>query len=115
MNSRGVWRFLGANAEFRAAESNNFLMDSPARLVRDFRTTNDPMKTLKSILALAVATALTSSFALAHEGGIHTKPDCSACCKQGKDAHCCAKCKDDKQCAPCCEKRNAEKKPEEKK
>ena len=72
------------------------------------------MKTLKTILALAIAGALTTSFVLAHEGGIHTKPDCSACCKQGKDTHCCAKCKDDKQCAPCCEKRSGKQNEEKK-
>ena len=73
------------------------------------------MKTLKSILAAALATAFTATFALAHTGGIHSKPDCSSCCKQGKDAHCCAKCKDDKKCAPCCEKRDAADKKDEKK
>lgn len=68
------------------------------------------MKSLKSILAFAIVTAFTTTFASAHEGGIHTKPDCASCCKQGKDAHCCAKCKDDKKCAPCCEKKTEEKK-----
>jgi hypothetical protein len=61
---------------------------------------------MKLLIATLTAICLSSGAVLyAHEGGIHTKPDCSACCKQGKDAHCCAKCKDAKQCAPCCEKR----------
>lgn len=64
------------------------------------------MKTPFAILA-AVSFAF-GAISYAHEGGIHTKPDCAKCCKQGKDAHCCAKCKDDKQCAPCCEKKGGE-------
>lgn len=61
---------------------------------------------MKKLIAIMAVAFLGFGYAgYAHEGGIHTKPDCSACCTQGKDAHCCAKCKDDKHCAPCCEKR----------